>query len=716
MALNAPAGDDIELLRNLAQRNGVATGFWDWYGQRKDVSADSLLRVLQSLGLPVDPSSTVADVHVAMNETENNIWRATLPPTVVLREGADTEINVHVPDGEWVSVEWITENGNRGYCDQRDNWDPPRVVDGILMGRATFHIPSHLGLGWHRLEAHTQGGHHAHATLIVVPNALTVPTKDGKRRWGMAAQLYSTRSRTSWGMGDAADLADLLAVSAEAGADFLLMNPVHASAPIAPIENSPYLPVTRRWVNPIYIRPERIDEYGAAPESVRRYVDALRERTAWHDGDLIDRDRTWAAKCAALELIFPLPRSVGRQAQYVHFVRRGGADLENFALWCAIVEREGTIQLPDELADVNAPAVAQARHDLAERIEFWRWCQWIAADQLAHAQYVSRRLGMDVGVMADLAVGVHPYGSEKWSDPAMFAPRISVGAPPDMYAQQGQDWSQPPWSPRALAEAGYRPLREMMRATLANAGAVRIDHILGLFRLWWIPEGQGAGAGTYVSYDHEAMVGVILLEAQRAGAQVIGEDLGTVEPWVRGYLHDRGILGTSVLWFEKEGSGWPLHADQYRDACLAAVTTHDLPPTAGYLVGVQTTLRDQLGLLVDDVKIMRDADEREQSQMRTRLHEYGLLEEGECCTQEHVEALHAYVARTPAQLVVASLVDAVGDTRPQNLPGTNREYPNWCVPLCDGDGHEVLIEALPTNSALASLASVLNREMLPQER
>ena len=315
---------------------------------------------------------------------------------------------------------------------------------------------------------------------------------------------------------------------------------------------------------------------------------------------------------------------------------------------------------------------------------------------------------MEIGIMADLAVGVHPYGSEKWSRPELFATGMTVGAPPDVYSQQGQNWSQPPWSPRSLAESGYTPLRDMVRAALANAGAVRIDHILGMFRLWWIPEGRAATEGTYVYYDHEAMMGVILLEAQRAGAVVIGEDLGVVEPWVRDYLRDRGVLGTSVVWFEKEGGGWPLRPEHYRDRALAAVNIHDLPPTLGYIRGIQTTLRGELGLLTDDIETVRAGDRQELERVAARLHEYGCLDGAEPSEREMVEGLYRYVGKVPSKLVVASLVDAVGDVRPQNMPGTGADqYPNWCVPLCDSDGEEVFIEDLPSNERLTSLFGLL---------
>ena len=711
MDIHAPASDNIDELRRIADANGVATGFWDWYGNWVGVSASTLLKVLGALGLPLDESSTVGDVHEALRITDEREWRRTLPPTIVARQGGGYLFPVHVPDGSWVNVQWVLEDGRKGACDQVDRYVPPRMIDGELVGRATFDVPHWLPLGWHRLVATVEGGHVESATLIIVPNTLSLPLLESSRRvWGVNAQLYSTRSASSWGIGDAADLADLAAICADKGADFLLINPVHASQPVSPLETSPYLPVSRRWLNPIYIRPENIEEFASLPQASREAIVQLRDGTRQFDSreDLIDRDCSWEAKRKALELIFAAPRSYHRQSQLDHFIERGGSELSNYALWCALVEREGTIELPEDLARSSAPRVEMERLELADRVDFYQWCQWVAAEQLEHAQHVAREVGMEIGIMADLAVGVHGYGSEKWSRPELFANGMCVGAPPDVYSQQGQNWSQPPWSPRSLAESGYLPLRDMVRAALANAGAVRIDHILGMFRLWWIPEGCSATEGTYVYYDHEAMMGVILLEAQRAGAVVIGEDLGVVEPWVRDYLRERGVLGTSVVWFEKEGSGWPLRPEHYRDRALAAVNIHDLPPTLGYIRGIQTTLRSELGLLTDDIETVRAGDRLELEQVNVRLLEYGCIDGAEPSERETVEGLYRYVARTPSKLVVASLVDAVGDVRPQNMPGTGADqYPNWCVPLCDSDGDEVAIEELPTDERLTSLFALL---------
>ena len=697
-----------EKLRELAETVGVSTGFWDWYGNWKHVEDASLIAVLNSLGFSLSFDPSEAEINDAFRRNEDFAWAAPLPPTTVCRQGNEAEIPVHVPHGMGVWCHLETEEGYHHELEQLDRPIPPRMVDGNLVGRATFKIPNWLPQGWHRIVARHEDGSECSSTLIVVPQRLSCRLDDGHKRWGVAAQLYSTRSSGSWGMGDTQDLADLTAIVARDGANFLQVNPLHAPQPCFPQETSPYLPVSRRWASPLYIRPEAIDEYarmdGKERGVITRYAHASRSQE-----DIIDRDLSWKSKLKALRKIFEIPRSITRQAQFEHFCAEGGESLENFALWSALVFENGDIELPAPYASINAPEVEQARQRLAGEIEFWQWCQWIVFDQLIRAQESAHRLGMDMGIMSDLAVGVHSLGSEIWSMPEIFAPGMSVGAPPDMYSQQGQNWSQPPWSPRGLAKAGYAPLRDMLRSVLSYSGAVRIDHILGLFRLWWIPEGMEASAGAYVSYDHEAMVGIVLLEAQRAGAVVIGEDLGTVEPWVRGYLNDRGILGTSVLWFEKEGSGWPLWPDHYRRSCLAAVTTHDLPPTLGYLEGVHTQLRNRLGLLVEDLDQVLEADRVERERMVSRLNEGGFIHNEEPSEEELVMGFHAYLAASPALLLAVSLVDAVGEKAPQNLPGTSDQYPNWCIPLHGSDGEEAHIEDLAASEKVHAFLSNVNR-------
>ncbi|MEE6296350.1 4-alpha-glucanotransferase [Georgenia wangjunii] len=703
-------------LRRLAEAHGVATDFWDYTGDHRTVRAATIRAVLGALGVE---AATDADVTQALAEFEDAPWRSVLPPSVVLRAGRTHHLLVHVPDGTPVRIRVDTEAGESHDLTQLDLWVEPRTVDGVRTGRATFLVPADLPLGWHMIVAEVGDGEVGveRTVLAVTPDRLTEPALAKDRGWGFMAQLYSVRSRTSWGIGDLADLGELTSFFGELGADFLLINPLHAAEPVGHMTPSPYLPVTRRFVNPLYIRPEDIRETSYLPGPQRALVEwaAAEVRPAAQDPGPIDRDAAWSAKRQALEVIYAAGRSRARQRDMDRFRADQGQGLEDFALWCALAERYEGEEWPTELHDVASPAVFRARRELAERVDFYVWLQWVADGQLARAQAVAKESGMGMGVMHDLAVGVHPEGADVWSMRSAFAQGMGVGAPPDMYNQQGQNWSQPPWRPDALARQGYAPLRDMARTVLRHAGAIRVDHILGLFRLWWIPDGAGADEGTYVRYDHEAMVGVLLLEAHRAGAVVIGEDLGTVEPWVRGYLTERGVLGTSVLWFEKDADGYPLPPADYRRLVLATVNTHDLPPTAGYLAEEHVDLRERLGLLTEPAPKVRLEARTERERTLERLRDEGLV--GEDPTERQVvEALHAYVVRTPSVLVGVSLTDAVGERRAQNQPGTDTEYPNWKLPLADGAEAAVLVEDLPGSARLLSLVAAVRSHLGDDDR
>jgi 4-alpha-glucanotransferase len=345
-------------------------------------------------------------------------------------------------------------------------------------------------------------------------------------------------------------------------------------------------------------------------------------------------------------------------------------------------------------------------------VRFHAWLQWIAGEQRAAAQAAARAAGMRIGVIADLAVGAHPGGADAWAYADVLVPQVSVGAPPDEFNQRGQDWGQPPWHPGRLAAAGYQPLAGLIRAAFGHTGGLRADHVMGLFRLWWVPAGMTPGQGTYVRYRHEAMTGVLTGEAARAGAVAIGEDLGTVEDWVRDYLAAHGVLGTSMLWFERRRDGVPRPPGQWRHRCLATVGTHDVPPVAAFVTGEQVTLRAGLGLLTRD-----PAAEQAAAAASLRAWQDALAREGLAVAAagrggpdpaEFTVALYRYLARTPAALVGVSLADAAGERRPQNLPGTTTQYPNWCVPLADGDGRPVLLEDLAAHPGVRAVAAAVS--------
>ena len=698
-------------LSELAAAHGVATEYWDWKGGHITVARATIVAVLTAMGVACADDD---DVEASLADHELAPWRRSLPPVVVVRSGREASVVAHVPEDSDVALTVVLEDGGEVALEPSARQQGEhREVDGRRLERTSFDLPTDLPLGWHEVRSAVAGddGAGASAPLVVTPDVLAFPEAlTGGQRWGFMAQLYSVRSRDSWGLGDLADLGELLDWSGrDLGADFLLINPLLAAEPVGHQQDSPYLPTTRRFTNPIYLRVEDVREFAYLPATDRALVEWRAEplRASNTDPSTLDRDAVWDAKRSVLRSVFDAGRSPARQAAFDAFREREGRGLADYALWAAMIEHFGPGQpWPEGAERVGSELVEGLRSQLAPLIEFHEWLQWLCDTQLAAAQATAVDAGMALGVMHDLAVGVHPSGADAWALRDVLATGVSVGAPPDAFNQQGQDWSQPPWQPVALAEAGYAPWRDMVRTILRHAGGVRVDHVLGLFRLWWVPNGQGPGMGTYVRYDHDALVGILCLEAARAGAVVVGEDLGLVEPWVRGYLAERGVLGTSVLWFEKDGEGQPLPPTSWRELCLATVNTHDLPPTAGYLAGEHIELRDRLGLLTRSVEEELRVDEADRAAVLDQLRDLGLL--GERPTErEVVEALHAFLLATPSKLVGVALTDAVGDRRTQNQPGTSDEYPNWRVPLTDGAGEVVLLEDLRTTPRVQSLAAVV---------
>jgi 4-alpha-glucanotransferase len=536
------------------------------------------------------------------------------------------------------------------------------------------------------------------------------PSMPQERCWGFTVQLYSVRSRRSWGYGDLHDLADLARWSAgQHGADFVLINPLHAAEPDPPLSNSPYLPMTRRYASPLYLRIEDIPEYQQLNPAQRQYVDdlAVPLQALSSMPDLIDRDRVWAAKRAALEVIYQVPRRAERESAYRAYAAGQGAELADWANWCALAEEHGPDwrEWPPGLGGPASAALATGSAQLAGRAGFHAWLQWLLDEQLSWAQRAALGAGMRIGVIGDLAVGVHPGGSDSWAHQDVLVRGFSVGAPPDEFNQRGQDWAQPPWHPQGLAATGAAPLADLFGAAFAHAGGLRVDHVMGLTRLWWVPEGSTPDRGAYVSYDHRLTVGALTAAARRAGGLAIGEDLGTVEPWITEFLASQQVLGTEMAWFATEPGGSPLPPRRWRRGCMATVGTHDMPPVAGFVTGDHVSVRAQLGLLPDP-EAERKAAELKVTAWHDALVGQGLLAPGPPASPpEFTVAMYGYLARTPALLTGVSLADAVGERRTQNIPGTTDEYPNWRVPLCDGEGKAVLIEDLPDLGLVRQVAN-----------
>ncbi len=631
------AGRTDPALVELARAYGVDTSYEDWRGKRVEVDRDVIRAVLGVLGVD---AGTGKAVKAALRAPRRS------PSTVVVRAGGRTP---KVPDG---------------YLRAEDGG--VREVSGRL--------PGDLKPGWYRLSHGAE-----QTTVLVTPPKLAEPA----RQWGWMLQLYGVRSARSWGVGDFGDLARFARWAGDTGAGALLLNPLHAVAPVRPVPASPYSPSSRRYLNPLYLRIEDTGAYRRADPGVRAAVDAL--RPARTDGE-IDYDAAWDAKQRALELLWRNQK------------RRSSRD--GFATYCALAETHGVDwrSWPVELRRPESPAVSRAREAHADRVAFHAWLQKLCTDQLAAAAKAAQAL--PIGIVHDLAVGIDPAGADGWLLQDVLASGVRVGAPPDAFSQLGQDWGLAAWHPRRLAETGYLAYRRLLADTLRHGGGLRVDHIAGLWRLWWIPPGGSPDQGTYVRYDPEAMLGALLTEAHRSGAVVVGEDLGTVPETVTRTMRKRNVLGSAVLWFTRDwrhpGSPF-IPPRKWPRLALATVATHDLPTVGGFLSGEHVRVRAELGILGRPVAEEEAAARADRSALLDLLKAEGLTDE------DPMIALHELLARTPCRLVLASPYDVLGEVRQPNLPGTFDEYPNWRIPL------PLPLEDLVRDERMLAVVRILNR-------
>lgn len=706
-------------LIQLAKLVGVSTSYMGMSHDYHEIDDEVLIAVLKALGID---ASTEAKQNEAMKSITNDRKTRLVAPTVLHTAGKSDYVMVNTGILESPKATITLEDGTEydgAIKVERVAGTAATVMGDSFMTTVGVKIPSDLPIGYHTLHVSIDD-RTADATLISAPAKVELPKALKKGQlWGWMAQLYSIRSEGSWGTGDFEDLKTLLAdAKKHTDADFILINPVHASEPVPPLEPSPYLPMSRRLVNFTYIRPESVPEYAELDDAAKRQIAALHQSMkSYNDSaEKIDRDTMWRTKMHALWIIFKEGRSNERQAAFDQFKDEWGNDLEAYATWCLCYDKLGAPEDNEKSwvksLDRTSKKVTALTSQFPDTLDFYRWLEWIAVEQLNAAQQASKDAGMKIGLMQDMAVGVHPLSSDVWWNPERFATGVSVGAPPDMFNQQGQDWSQPPLNPLNLEQTGYMTYRQMVQGMFSRAGAVRIDHILGLFRLWWIPEGRPATDGTYVHYDSDIMLGILALEAARVGGVVVGEDLGVVPDYVADSLKSHGLLGCAVEWFE-QFDGVFTEPAKWREYALASVNTHDMPPAAGYLEYEHVKIRERLGLLAGPVEDFQKSAEAEQTAMLTMLVKAGYLEADYAeNAAEHeseiIDALYRALKGSPCKLLAASVVDAVGEKRTQNQPGTDDEYPNWRIPLADGDGKVVHVEGLFERDGAQRFAEIFN--------
>jgi 4-alpha-glucanotransferase len=541
------------------------------------------------------------------------------------------------------------------------------LEDGTDCGRLE-RLPVDAPFGYHRL--HRDDGRVQ--LLITGPGRCVLPMD--LRDWGWAVQLYALRSRGSWGIGDLVDLRALAEWSARDGARFVAVSPLGAPNPGTHPEPSPYYTSTRRFLSPLLVRPEAV---GGAVEVDDLAVAARR----LNEHRLIDRPGVLALKRAALERIWEAD-GWDREA-FAAWRRERGESLERWSIFSVLSERHGPgwHSWPAELQDAHGPAVDRAADEAADGVAFHAWMQWCLDGQLRPASAPLRRI-------ADMPVGVDPGGFDAWDWQEQLAVDASIGAPPDRFNTAGQDWGLPPFVPHRLREAHYTPFIDTIRAQLRHAGGLRIDHVLGLFRLWWVPAGGGPDRGAYVRYPTDELLEIVAIESHRAGAVIIGEDLGTVPPGVRRELRRRNVLSTRLAYFERTPPA------RYPRNAYAAATTHDLPTVAGTLSGSDVEDQASSG-------VRPDPDGLEH--LRRRLLRAAGVPAG-TPIDEVLVALHARLAASPSVLVAATLDDALRVEERPNLPGTvHPQRPNWSRAL------PLPLEDIATDPRVRSIVASLAR-------
>jgi 4-alpha-glucanotransferase len=672
-------------LHDLAAAAGIVPSYVDQSGTETRTTSDSTrVALLRAMGID---ASTAAHAESALDEWERRDRSRVLPPVRVVRVDDANLTTVLARAPEWTAnvawtLELVPETGEavRASGEAKPDSD----------GNVRLSLPSEPPLGYHtlRVTLRTESGEQEGTqTLVVVPGQCpSVAEVAGQERvFGVIANLYSVRSAENWGIGDTGDLARLAEWTAEIGGAFLGVNPLHALRNQG-ADISPYSPVSRIFRNAIYIDVTAIPEYGTSDEA-RRMVEAARaELEELRTSDHVQYEPVMALKRRVLEVLYRSFSAAdgARQEAYRSYLEAQGEPLTDFATFEALaghLESGDWRTWPEPLRDPRSPAAAEFAKAHAEEIDFHRWLQFELDRQLAEAAARGEGAGLSIGLYQDLAIGTSPAGADVWANPHLFVTGASIGAPPDAYSAEGQNWGLPPLDPRALREDAYRYWVRLVRASMRHAGALRIDHAIGLFRQFWIPEGAAGKDGAYVSFPVEDLLGILALEAHRHRALVVGEDLGTVPPEVPPVLRRWGVLSSRVFYFEREGDEFR-PAAEYEPMSLATANTHDMPTLAGFWRGRDIEVKREVGVI--------PSDEAAEEQRKDRVQERrAILErlaaEGVLPSPEHPGsgaalrgAVHAFLSRTPAALVGLSLDDLVGEAEPVNVPGVPpSEFSAW---------------------------------------
>ena len=726
----------------LAQLYGIELQYSDIWGRSHRVSDETKLALLEAMGLHVEDASRI---QALITRHEDDIYRRLVDPVVVITpDMSSIRFPVRVPKSHFQArFEWtlIEEQGGvqrGGFIPEKLELKESRMVDGEHFLRCMLVFDTKPDVGYHHVEIGESGGEGhggalwGNSRLIVTPDRCYVPSGlDGAARiWGPAIQLYALRSGRNWGVGDFTDLKHLVTYCADTGAGILGLNPLHSLFPGQPEHANPYSPSSRVFLNFLYIDVEAVSDF-AGCEEARNAVQSpeLQARLAGlRDTDVVDFTEVAAVKRPILEILYQhfreyhlKPESERGQA-FRAFQAAGGEALRAYGVFEALQERFhgnsppglGWQAWPEAYRDPRSQAVSRFASANQGRVEFFQYVQWQADLQLGAVGHVAMKRGLKVGLYEDLAVGAHGAGFDAWIDQDVYAIEARIGAPPDDFSLKGQDWHVSPMIPVKLVEAAYAPFIAALRSNMRHAGAIRLDHVMQLMRLFWLPPDKGPSEGAYVRYPFRDLLGIVALESRRNRCLVIGEDLGTVPDEVREPLRDMGVLSYRVFCFEKDTDGSYIKSADYPEQAVATVTTHDLPTLHGYWQGRDLAVRAELDLFpteeVHEAQVIARSEDR--IRLLFALKREALLPEGidveavslPEMSSDLVNAVYVYLARSPAKIVMFQLEDLLGQVDQANLPGTTVEYPNWQRKL------SVLLDSFSEDPRLESLVMALRLE------
>jgi 4-alpha-glucanotransferase len=694
---------DTTLIERFARLRGIGDAYHDYRGELRHFSLETKKSLLRAMGCNVDEPAALA---LELSQLEVARWRKFLPPVAAAR-GARIGIDINVTAREFGStLAWSVRfedgsrrNGVSSTADCPEIWRGD--VEGSWVTRRHFKLPIDLPAGYHELEAKIAGGAPDRCLLIISPPQCYEPASiaAGRRLWGIAVQLYTLRSRENWGIGDFNDLRMLIRWVASHGAGFIGLNPLHALAPADPGRCSPYSASSRHFLNVLYISVPLVPEFQDCAAARERLADpSIAERLSELRGrELVDYRGVADLKLEILALLYRdfcdrhLASGTNRARDFGAFIAAGGDLLQMHARFdtldryfrATLGVASGWLSWPEEFRDVSGSAAAGFAAAHLQEVEFFVYLQWLAHEQLCDAQALTRELGMPIGLYGDYAVGANPSGSETWVDQTSYCLGAEIGAPPDPLALKGQGWGIPPQDPSVMQAQRLQGFVRLIRNNMRYYGALRLDHVMALFRLWWVARGFSPTEGAYVHYPLQQLLAVLSLESARSACLVVGEDLGVVPDEMRRAMPEYGLYHYKVLLFEKL-DGRFRRPDEYVRRALATVTTHDMPTLRSFWEGRDIELRRRLNLYPSAAIESDVVREREQDRelLLGALQEQGLKPARpatpfDAFTAALAHALHLYLARSATALVALQIEDLLGETLPVNVPGTDREYPNW---------------------------------------